>query len=409
MTRRDRVLGLAGLALQQLRRDRARTVFAVLGVAFAVLTVTLLVGVGVGVLQTGEERLEESGRDLWVTGGAIEIQPSSVGGFSNPIPDAHELAAEISARDDVAGTVPMAFQVVYVSADGETFDPILGAGVPGTGGSVQIDEGRGFSAGTHYAGGAYDGPMSHEVIVDPGIASAYNLSVGDTLHVGGSITNAERNPFEVVGVSPTFRSFLGTQTAAIHLSELQTLTGTAYDDRATLITVRVVDGEDPAAVAEALERAYPGLEVRTNREQLTAILERQALVIAGGLSLAILGVLAGVVLSLNLSISLLYNQRADVAVLRAVGGTWASVVLLAVVQVGAIAVVGGALGIGLSPLLAAGLDSVAASLTGFEGLVNIPPPGYLLGAAVALGFGVLGAVVGALRVAGADLDTTLGA
>ena len=46
--------GLTGLAVRQLRSDRARTIPAIFGVAVAVLTVTVLVGVGTGVFQTCE-------------------------------------------------------------------------------------------------------------------------------------------------------------------------------------------------------------------------------------------------------------------------------------------------------------------------------------------------------------------
>jgi putative ABC transport system permease protein len=399
---------LVGIALQQLRRDRARTVFAVVGVAFAVLTVTLLVGVGVGVLSTGEELLDESGRDLWVTGGPIEVQPSAVGGFQNPIVDAHTLSRALETHDQVSAAVPMSFQVVYVSADGEEFDKVLGAGVPGVGSAISLEAGSGFSTGDrHYAGGGYDGTMTHEVVVDPGTAAAYNLSVGETLHVGGTTSNAKANAFTVVGISPTFRKFLGGRTVTVHLSELQTLTGTAYADRATLLTLSLADGVDAAAVKRELSAAHPGLTIRTNREQFRALLERQALVITGGVSLAVLGVLAGMVLSVNLFLSLLYAQRRDITVVRAIGGSRWSVLWLAVVQAAVVAVLGGVVGLAVTPVAAGSLDGIAASVTGFEGLVQVPSVGYLLGGAVAASFGLVGAVGGVLRVSGGEAVAVL--
>jgi len=71
--------GIVWIALRQLRSDRMRTALAVIGVALAVLSVTLLTGVGAGVIATGEETFEESDRDLWVSGGPIEVAPGSVG------------------------------------------------------------------------------------------------------------------------------------------------------------------------------------------------------------------------------------------------------------------------------------------------------------------------------------------
>lgn len=408
MSRWRRLSGLVGLAVGQLRTDRARTVLAILGVAVAVLTVTVLVGVGTGVFQTGEEYLDESGRDLWVTGGPVAVQPATVGGFQNPIPDAHALSLDLEDHPAVEETVPMAFQVVYVSADGEDFETLLGVGVPGGGPSLRLESGPGFSGSSHYANGSYDGPMSREVVVDPATAAALDRTVGDTLHVGGTTSNARRNAAEVVGISSTFRSFLGTRAVAMHLSELQTLTGTAYDDRATVITVSVAAGADRAAVARDLEAQFPGLTVRTNRELFASVIERQALVIAGGLSLAVLGVLAGTVLSLNLFLSLLAGQREDVAVLRAVGVSRGSVFLVAAVEALVVAVVGGGLGLVASPAIAAGLDGLAAGLVGFEGLVRIPAWGYLAGGGVAVVFGLVGAGVGVTRVSGADVASVLG-
>ena len=343
-----------------------------------------------------------------MTGGSVGVQPGTVGGFQNPIPEAHDLARDLEDHPDVRNTVPMAFQVVYVSPDGEDFETVLGVGVLGGGPSLRLDAGPGFSGSSHYANGSYEGPMSREVVLDPGTAASHGVSVGDTVHVGGTTANARRNAAEVVGVSPTFRRFLGTQSVAMHLSELQTLTGTAYDDRATVITVSVVEGADRAAVARDLESQFPGLTVRTNRELFASVVERQALVIAGGLSLAVLGVLAGTVLSLNLFLSLLAGQREDVAVLRAVGMSRGSVFFVAAVEALAVAVVGGGLGLVASPAIAAGLDGLAAGLVGFEGLVRIPAWGYAAGGGVAVGFGLVGAVVGVARVSGADVASVLG-
>jgi putative ABC transport system permease protein len=401
MRRTNRLGGLVGLALRQLASNRARTAFAVVGVAFAVLSVTLLFGVGTGVMETGEQLLTDSEQDLWVSGGPIDIQPGTVGGFQNPLVDAHAVAAEMEAREEVRAAVPIGLQTVYVSTDSEEFDTVVGSGAPTGGPLVDLQAGDGFNgSNTHYADGNYDGPMTHQVIVDPATAEQYNLSVGDTLHVGGTITDAQRNQFEVVGISGTFRQFVGTQTVTLRLSELQTLTGTAYDDRATLVTVRLEDGADVEAVKADLEAAHPEYNIRTNSEQLTAILERQAAVIAGGLSLVALAVLSGMLLSLNLFLSLVYQQREQLAVFRAIGGSRASTVGLTLLQGAFIAAAGCALGLALTPVLAATIDGVAAALTGFEGLVRVPLRAYLAGAGVAAGFGVLGTVAGVLRLSG---------
>ena len=393
-------LGAVWIAFRQLRSDRMRTLFAVVGVTLAVLSVTLLAGVGAGVVETGNEKFDESGRDLWVSGGPIDIAPGSVGGFRNPIPNAHPLAAEIAAHEDVQTAVPMAFQVVYVSTDGEEFETTLGSGVPGAGGSsVSIREGEGFTGpNTHYADGTYEGEMTHQAIVSPETAAEFDLSVGDTIHVGGTIANARRNEFEVVGISPTFENFLGTGTVTIRLSELQTLTGNAYDDRATLITIQTAPGADPEAVRDELAAEHPEYTFRTNQEQLVSLLERQAVVLAAGVSLVGLGVIAGGILSLNVLLSMIYIQRRSLSVLRAVGATRRSVVGIALVESLAIAAGGYLLAVAATPLIAAGVSRLALAVTGFEGLVQVPTYAYVAGAGVAFGFALLGGTLGAWRV-----------
>lgn len=400
MSTLHRLLGLVGVGLRQLASDRARTVFAVVGVASAVLAVTLLFGVGAGVVETGTELTEQAEFDLWVSGGPLEVNPSTVGGFRNPVTDSHNVAAEIESHEEVQTAVPMAFQAVYVSPDGEEFETQLGTGVSGGGPLVELEEGEGFTGGdTHYANGSYDGPMTQQAIIDPETAAAYNLSVGDTLHVGGTISNARENEVDVVGISPTFRSFHQTDTVSLRLSELQTLTGSAHNDRATLITVRLEDGADQATVQQELAEQYPEFDVRTNREQMSAVLERQALVIAGGVGLVGLAVLAGMFLSLNLLLSLIYQQRMEISVFRAVGGSRVSIIVVSLTQAMTIAALGCLVGLAVTPVAAETLEWIAQTVTGFEGLVQVPPIAYGVGAGLAMLFGLLGAIIGSWRTA----------
>lgn len=324
-----------------------------------------------------------------------------MGGFRNPVTDAHNLSAELSEHDEVSNAVPMSFQMIYVGTepDGSDLQTVIGSGVPGTGSAVSMEEGDGFSGGDeHYAGGSYDGPMSHEVIIDPELAEELDVEVGDTVHLGGTTTAARNNEYEVVGISSTMSGFLGTSTATIRLSELQTLTATEYEDRATLLSVTLEEGADAEAVRDDLQTAHPNYTFRTNQEQFVQVLQRQAVVLAGGLSLVLLGVLAGAALSLNLLLSLIYVQRDSFAVIRAVGMSRLSVVGVAVTQALTVALVGCLVGVAMTPIVGAAIEAVALEITGFEGLVRVPVEAYIGGAAVAFGFSLVGAVGGTWRV-----------
>lgn len=397
MKRLRRWRGLLGIAIGLLRHERARTVLAVAGVTTAVLAAVLLASVGVGVLQTGEEKFDQSGRDLWLSGGPIEIQPGSVGGLENPIVDAHRLDAQLEAREDVAVASPFVFQTVYASPNGSEFDTIIGAGGAAWGPSVNIIEGRAVTKGdTHYANGTYEGPMHHEVLVDERTAARYNLSVGDTLYLGGTIATAREHEFTVVGVTDTYAEFIGTSTVVMPPSELQEITGLTASDRAAMITIRLTEDADPEATAAALEQAYPEYTIRTNREQLRALLTDQAVIITSVASLLVLAVIAGVLLLATLQLSFVARHRETFGALSALGTTQWSLVVVVVANTLAIGIVGGALGSGLAVPGVWALNWVAATVTGFENLVSISVPVLLGGFAVSVGVSLVGGVVASL-------------
>lgn len=390
-----------GLAVAQLTHERTRTVLAVCGIALAVLSTTLLASVGYGVIETGQQKFDSSGRDLWITGGPIQLAPGSVGGFENTVTDAHPVAETVSARDDVKTAVPMAFQTVYVGTDPSELETLVGVGVTGSAsqGAVQLSDGDGFTGGDrHYASGDYDGPMDYEVVIDPRTANMFNLSLGDTLYIGGTVTGARQNAFTVVGVSPTFSQFLGAPSIVIPLSELQELTGTTRTDRASMITIDLDTGTDPQQVEQDLQETYPQYDVRTNQEQLESVLAQQALVLASGLVLVILAVVAGTVLTVNLLALLVYQQQEQLAAMKALGVSSSVLMSTAASQGVLLGVLGGGLGLAITPVASQALNEIAVHLVGFEGLVQTPDPVYALGVSIAVGIGTLGAIVAGWRV-----------
>lgn len=396
----SRLRAISGIALSQLRHNRMRTVLAIVGIALAVLSVTLLGGVGIGVVETGEEQFDASGRDLWVTGGPVQLAPGTVGGFENTLVDAHAVAAAIEANDNVQTAVPMAFQTVYVSTDGDEWETLVGVGAPARGGSVQVTNGTEFQRqDVHYANGTYSGPMTHEVIIDPRTAELLDVSVGDSIYIGGTISSARANQFTIVGISPTFSRFLGTSSVTTHLSELQEVTGTTATDRASLITVSVVDDASPTAVAAEIETEHPEYEVRTNSEQLAATLERQAVLLASGGSLVVLGVLAGIALTANLMVSVVYQQRQELAALKALGSRTSTLVGVLIVQAVVLGSLGGIVGVVTTLPLAHVLNLVATAIVGFENVVRTPQ--WLLGAGVgiAIPMSLIGSVLAGWQIA----------
>ncbi|SDY75027.1 ABC transporter permease [Halopenitus persicus] len=397
----SRLTAIASVAVAQLRHDRTRTLLAVIGVTLAILSTMLLAGTGLGVVETGQEKFENAGRDLWITGGSVQFTPSQVGGVQNSIYDAHTFADELRQRDSIRTVGPLLFQTVYVSSDGEEFQTIASMGVPSSAG-VSISEGRGFQGDSHYANGSYNGPMTHEILIDERTATLLDVDVGDRIHVGGTITSARNNEFTIVGVSSTGNQFLGTPTVTMPLSELQEITGKTGTDPATIVAVTTTNDSNPQAVAQDLQTAYPELTIRTNQEQFQATLERQAVVLAGGASLIVLAVVAGLTLTLNILLSMVYQQLPQYAALKALGNSSITVTGVVITQAIIVGILGCVVSLGLVIPMANGIDHLATTITGFENVVRISPQILLLGTGVATTMSLLSGLIAGTRLVGLD-------
>jgi len=391
------------IIVAQLTRNRFRTILAIIGILLAVLSATLLASTGAGVLATGESQLESADRDLWISSGPVGLSATS-GGFENTLYDAHPVGEEIDTIEGVDHGVPIGFQTVYVSADGEDFSTIIGTGVTASGRAVSISEGSAFpSSYQHYNGGSYDGPMSRQVIIDSQTAEQFDIGVGDSLFIGGTLGTARSNEFQVVGISNTFSTFLGTPTITLPLSELQTITGTTDTDAATFVTVETVDGVDQTAVQQRIQEQYPAFTTRTNQQQLEAVLQSQALILAGAATLVVLALVAGITLTTNLLGLVVYQQRPTLAALQAVGLSQSTLVRLIAGQGLLLGIVGGILGVGLTVPAARGLNRLAEALVGFDGLVQVSPRILAGGFGIATVVGTISAAVVAWRIS--KLDT----
>ena len=395
----ERLRGATGVGLSGLRHRRGRAALAVVGIALAVLLVVLLSGLGYGLTTTGGQAIDWLDRDLWATTGPVAFAPGAVGGVENPIEDAHLVADRMSRVEGVGEVQALAFQAVYVSPDGGEFDTVVGVGGTGSGDTIVIQQGRTFSGtDVHYANGTYEGPMTHEVIVGPRLADRYGLEPGDTLHVGGTLAAARENEFEVVGISNTFSRFLGTPTVALHLSELQEVSGGTGNDRAAILAVTLADGADPAAVERRIERRFPRFDVRTNDQQVGAVIGNQGPVLAAATTLVALAVVAGVALVTNVLALLVAQQRERFAALKAAGVSGRLLAVAVLAQGLVVGLLGGALGLALALPATTLLNRVVADLAGFSGLLATPP--WLLAGALALAavVGVGGSTVAGWRV-----------
>ncbi|WP_293032322.1 ABC transporter permease [Natronococcus sp.] len=377
-----RLRAVVGLGVAQLRYSPGRTALAVGGVVLAVLSVTLLASLGVGVVETGQEQFDDAGRDIWITGG-----PAA--GGENEVVDAAAVATDLREREGVGDVSTVAMHDVYLGTDPDAVEPIAGVGVEGTHGHFEFEDGDGFD-GAMTADG--DDPLRSSVVVlDPATADRFDVGVGDTVYVGASRHDVDA--YAVVGVGSYYSQFLGTETATLRLPELQSMTGTAGSSRASFVTVNLEDGADREAFADDVRAEYPTYDVRTADDQFAAMVSDQHLVVASGVALVGLAIVGGVALTANLFVLVAYQQREALAALRALGLSRRLLAGTIGVQGALIGLLGGAIGVAVTPVLAAGLNRLSTTVIGFERLVRTPLEVFLLGFAVAVVVGILVALV----------------
>lgn len=393
-----RMRAVLGLAFAQLRRSPGRTALTVLAVTLAVLSVTVLASLGVGVVEKGERGLDKADRDIWISSDPVDPAAS---GTENPIVGAHAKAAEITARDDIESAAPIAMHDVYIGTNASNASDLQrrpAVGVQETHDGFNFQQGRGFAVDREAAvGPPPDEPRTGEIVIDPQVAAELNVSVGDTVYVGKSRQTAEKHEFTVVGTSSYYSQYLGSPALAVPLGDLQAVAGTSGTDRATYITADVADGADKAAVANELDEAYPEYEVRTSDQQVESMIGERTVVLASGATLVGLAVVGGVVLTANLFALVAHQQREQLAALRALGLSRRLLAGTIGAQGLVIGLVGGFVGLAATPLVVIGLNRFSASVLGFERLLQTPLEVYAGGFALALVVGTLVALVAGWR------------
>jgi putative ABC transport system permease protein len=131
----------------------------------------------------------------------------------------------------------------------------------------------------------------------------------------------------------------------------------------------LTEDANASAVENELQEEYPSYTIRTNREQLQATLQEKITLIASGLSLVILAVVAGILLTMNLQLSFVYQRRESYAALQALGTSTSSLVVLTLTNTLLIGLLGGALGVVLAFPSTWILNWIAVTVSGFENVV----------------------------------------
>jgi putative ABC transport system permease protein len=333
-------------ALGAIGRRPGRSALTALGIGLAVGLVVLLLAISAGIQTSATELATASGVDLIAASANTSITSDSV----PPIFHAHNLSTEIPAADrNVLVASPwLISELVFGNASlwsAANESRIPGGWSPTGSGTVgwipsdnqgietpQIYTGTGFTyAGDpHFANGTYRGPFTHEIVLDQGLASVLNVSVGGLVWASAAapanssvLSNWYENatPFRVVGVSGPFWLIPSALLSFVYLSELQSIVGgaTPTTDYASLVLIHLADPTAASADQTRLEQAFPALTVFTLSDVLGAVQQVVDVYRTFGVLIGVIGVVVAALFATTVLQMSVDDRSRELAVLRAVG------------------------------------------------------------------------------------------
>jgi putative ABC transport system permease protein len=203
--------------------------------------------------------------------------------------------------------------------------------------------------------------------------------------------------------------FRGQRSAGLVLPLMQRLTR-GGQDRVSVVMVRVRRDADVPAVAARLAAAHPRIQVNSVADLVRQVRERlvyfrQLSYILGSVSLTVTVLLVATLLAITV------NERlGEIATLRALGVSRATVVAQVMTEGGALTAFGAGLGVVLGLLTAQRLDAILTSFPGLPAAISffVPEPRTLaIAVALLLIAGGLAGVYPAWRAARAPIAATL--
>ncbi len=332
------------LIIRNLWSKKARSMGLAFAVAIAVMAVVTLDVTSSGLEQSAAAIISVGKADFTVA------QKSASSILSSTI-DRQELA-RISSTSGVASAVGVLVETQHINANNPVFI------------EIGINPGDLTAFGVKVVSGhAYAPTAAHEVMLGWTAASNFGLHVGDRFDANGTWNT-------VVGIYSTGNSF-GDAGAMFPLPAIQGYN--RVPGIVTLAFVKVTHGASPAAVAARIAYDQPELTTIRTANQFGRADQDLVYLQAAVNGSTVLAILIGAVIVGNTMLLSLFERTREFGLLRAVGWTRTRTVSLLLGESLLLAVLGAAIGVGLSFAVSAGL----AQLPALKGILH---PNFTQGA-----------------------------
>jgi putative ABC transport system permease protein len=340
--------------LKNLARQPLRTGLSLIGIAVAAAMLLDMVMLSGGIDQSFSDLLLRRGFQMRLTPkGTLPFDTeATIGGVS-------EIVAAL--RRDPA--VAAAGAVLGTSVYGRTPDSLVtlfGYGIdPEAQSLYEVTGGQDLTSGD-----------SSGVVLSEAAARLLGASVGDTVTLVGRldpqvVTAAVGRRLVVRGLVRWLYDYRGQPSVGTVLPLMQSLSRQAAADRASLILVKARDDRAVPQLADRLRQRFPQVEVNSVADLVAHFRERlvyfrQLSYILGSMSLIVAVLLIATLLTITV------NERlGEIATLRAIGVSRATVVAQVLAEGTTLTLIGAVLGIALGLVTARYLDAI---LTSFPGL-----------------------------------------
>jgi putative ABC transport system permease protein len=385
--------------LRNLARHPVRT-----GLALAGIMVTTAMLLDMVLLSGGIERSFE--RLLLGRGFQVRVSPKGTLPFDTEatIPGAATLRATLLADPAVEAAGPLLGASLYARLP-DTLVTLFGYGLdPLAQANYRMERGSDLAPGD-----------STGLLLSAPAAILLRAGVGDTVTLASrldpqiAVAAVERR-LVVRGLVRFLYDYRGQPSVGTTLPVMQELARLRDQDRVSAFVVRIRDGADLGAATERLKAALPAFEVNSVGDLVAHFRERlvyfrQLSYILGSISLGVTVLLVATLMTITV------NERlGEIATLRAIGVSRASIVRGVMLEGAALTLSGGLAGVGLGVLTAKYLDRILTSFPGLPAAISffVPQARSLAVAALVLVLtGILAGAYPALLAARAPIAATL--
>jgi putative ABC transport system permease protein len=350
---------MISIGWRNLKRDPTRGVIAILGVVFAVVLVTVEVGMLLGLVRNASLLIDNSRADLWIS--TVDVKTFD---FATPIDQRKRYRIEAVPGVEQVEEFNVSYSIWKLPGGGNANCQV-----------IAMDDRCQLAAPLNLVAGNSEALHNQDaIIIDEGErAKLGSPQLGDTVEVFG-------HRAKIVGFTRDMRSFTTTPFVFCSLRRGVKYGDLLHDNSGISIyfLVKVKPGFDREAVRAAIAGAVPNIEVHT-REGFSWRTRSYWLIETGMglgfLAAAMLGLMVGGVIVSQTLYAMTMEKLPEFGVLKALGATMGEISRVVLEQ----SLLCGAVGLLIGLLISLGI-STAAGAAG----TSVEIPAWLIGGIVML-------------------------